>query len=180
MKRSAILIDGSNFYFKLKDIGLQNQLAFNFTSFSKFLAGNNELVSQKYYIGKVRTDGTKKLNKLHANQQKLFQHLNKHNFVYELGYLLKSDDKFHEKGVDVHMAVDILVNSYEDIADKIMVISSDTDLLPAIEKAKHLKKHIEYIGFSHQPSIALVANCTSSRLLSKTELEKFIIPNSAS
>jgi uncharacterized LabA/DUF88 family protein len=175
MKKIAILIDGSNFYFKLKDIGLQNQLAFDFSSFCKFLANKNQIVFQKYYIGKVRTDGTTKLNKLHANQQKLFQHLLKHNIKYELGYLLKSNDKFHEKGVDVHMAVDILVNSYEKIADKIIIISSDTDLLPAIIKAKQLKKHVEYIGFSHQPGVAMVANCTSSRLLTKSELEKFVV-----
>lgn len=72
------------------------------------------------------------------------------------------------------MAVDILVNSYEDIADKIMIISSDTDLLPEIEKARKLGKHIEYIGFSHQPSIAMATNCTSSRLLTKPELKKFV------
>ena len=174
MKRVVILIDGSNFYFKLKDIGLQNQLAFDFSSFCKFLAGNNKIVSQKYYIGKVRTDGTKKLNKLHANQQKLFQHLNKHNFSYELGYLLKSDDKFHEKGVDVNIAVDILVNSYEKTADKIILITSDTDLLPAINKAKQLGVHIEYIGFSQLPSRAMKTNCTSSRILTRSELEKFV------
>ncbi len=174
MKRIAILIDGSNFYFKLKDIGLQNQLNFDFSTFGKFLAGTNKIVLSKYYIGKIRTDGTTKTQKLFNHQRKLLAHLKRNDFVYELGYLLKSNDKFHEKGVDVHMAVDILVNSYEKIADKIIIISSDTDLLPAINKAKQLRKQIEYIGFSHQPSVAMVANCTSSRLLTKSELEKFV------
>lgn len=172
MDRTTILIDGSNFYFKLKDLGLHNQLKFNFSEFCDYISINN-IVSRKYYIGKVRTDGSKKLSNIHANQQRLFQHLLNNGFVYELGYLLKSNDKFHEKGVDVHMAVDILVYSYEDIADKIIVVSSDTDLLPAIFKAKQLGKHIEYVGFSHQPSVAMVANCNSSRLLTREELKKF-------
>lgn len=177
MTRVTILIDGSNFYFKLKDIGLQNQLNFDFSSFCSFLAHKSKVVSKKYYIGKIRTDGTKKMNAFHANQQRLFQHLKGHGFRYELGYLLKTNSKFHEKGVDVNIAVDILVNSYENLADKIIVISSDSDLLPAIIKAKELGKHIEYIGFSHQPSLAMVANCNTSRLLTKEELQGFVKKN---
>jgi uncharacterized LabA/DUF88 family protein len=115
------------------------------------------------------------MDSLLANQQKLFVHLKKHKFRYELGYLLKSRGKFHEKGVDVHMAVDILINAYENKVDKIIVISSDTDLLPATNHVRKLGKKIEYIGFSHQPSLAMVANSNSSRLLTKSDLKQFII-----
>lgn len=66
------------------------------------------------------------------------------------------------------MAVDILVAAYENLCDHIVLVSSDTDLLPAIKKAREKGKTIEYIGFSHGPSLAMVANCTESRLL-KTE-----------
>jgi hypothetical protein len=65
--------------------------------------------SATYYIGAVKTDGTEKIRKMQANQQRLLTHLKMHHFAYSLGYLLKSDGVFHEKGVDVHIAVDILV-----------------------------------------------------------------------
>lgn len=169
-----ILIDGSNFYFKLKDLKLQNLLSFDFSSFFQFLIRNNQLAESVYYIGKVRTDGTKKTQRLFNNQRKLFAHLRKHHVRYSLGYLLKSDGVFHEKGVDVNIAVDLLVATYENTCDHISLVSSDTDLLPAIQKAKEKGKTIEYIGFSHRPSVAMVANCTISRLLTKEDVLPFI------
>lgn len=173
-KRVVVLIDGSNFYFKLKDLNLHNLLSFNFSSFAQFVSKDRQITKAVYYIGAVKTDGTAKTKKLHDNQQKLFEHLRKHKVKYSLGYLLKSGGKFHEKGVDVNIAVDILVAAYENLCDEIILISSDTDLLPAIKKAKEKKKLVEYIGFSHLPSVAMVANCSRSRLLTKEDLLPFV------
>lgn len=172
--RCAVLIDGSNFYFKLKDLRLHHLLDFDFSGFIKHVAKDFEIVQAIYYVGAVRSDGTQKVQQMFNNQRRLFAHLKKHKFKYSLGYLLKSDDKYHEKGVDVNMAVDILVTTYEDLCDHIILVSSDTDLLPAIKKAKEKGKTVEYIGFSHQPSVAMVANCSKSRLLTKEDLEPFV------
>lgn len=169
------MIDGSNFYFKLKDLDLQNQLRFNFVEFSKYLSSKYNNISTTYYIGAVKTDGTRKIAKFNADQQKLFSHLRNNHVQYVLGYLLKSNGKFHEKGIDVHMAVDILINAYEDLTDKIILVSSDTDLIPSIKQAQKLHKSVEYIGFSHMPSIAMKNSCDSYKLLSKKELAKFEI-----
>lgn len=173
-KRCVILIDGSNFYFKLKDLNLHNLLNFDFASFAKKLADGNQIMHATYYVGKVRTDGTEHTQKLFNNQRKLFAHLKKHKFSYSLGYLMKSDGKMHEKGVDVNIAVDILVATYENICDRIILVSSDTDLLPAVKKAKEKGKAVEYVGFSHKPSVAMVANCSESTLLKKEDLSPFI------
>ena len=139
-KRCIILIDGSNFYFKLKDLRLHNLLNFDFSSFAQKLARKDKIAHATYYTGKIRTDGTKKTQAMFDNQRKLLAHLKSHNFNYSLGYLLKSDGKFHEKGVDVNIAVDILVATYENICDRIIIVSSDTDLLPAVKKAKEKKE----------------------------------------
>lgn len=173
-KRCIVLIDGSNFYFKMRELGLHHLLKFNFSAFIKSLAKKQKVVLATYYIGKVRTDGTEKVQQLFNNQRKLFAHLRKHKVRYSLGYLLKSDGRFHEKGVDVNIAADILVATYENLCDHIILISSDTDLLLAIQKARQKGKTVEYIGFSHQPSYAMVTNCTESFLLKKELLEPFI------
>ena len=89
--------------------------------------------------------------------------------------MLKTD-VYHEKGVDVLIAVDMLVAAYENLCDKIILISSDTDLLPAIDKAKALGKVVEYIGFSHKASHAMIDRCSSSFLLRKSDLESFLEP----
>ncbi len=175
MTKCIVLIDGSNFFFKLKDLQLHNLLNFDFSGFAKMLAGDrNEIVQAVYYVGKIRTDGTEKTKRLFDNQQKLIGHLKKHNYKYSLGYLMKNDGAYHEKGVDVHIAVDILVATYENLCDRIILVSSYTDLLPAINKAKEKGKIVEYVGFSHKPSVAMVARCSESHLLKKEDLESFV------
>lgn len=173
-QKCLILIDGSNFYFKLKDLQLHNLLNFDFSGFAKFLARSGDIAGANYYVGRVRQDGTPQADKMLASQQKLFASLISHKFKYVLGYLLKSDGVYHEKGVDVHIAVDMLVAAYENIADRIIIVSSDTDLEPAIEKAKAKGKIVEYVGFSHKASVAMVRFCSESRLLTKEDLQPFI------
>jgi uncharacterized LabA/DUF88 family protein len=172
-KRAIILIDGSNFYFKLKDLELHH-IPFNFSSFAKLLAKEAKVVDAIYYVGAVKNDQTERGRKMFSNQQRLFAQLKKHKFHYSLGYLLKSAGRYHEKGVDVNIAVDMLVAAYENKCDKIILVSSDSDLIPAIKKAREKGKEIEYIGFSHQPSVAMVATCSSSRLLTKEDVKKFV------
>lgn len=174
MQRCLILIDGSNFYFKLKDLKLHKLLEFNFGKFAKFLARSGKIVGSKYYVGKVRQDGSTHADKMLADQQKLFESLKLYNFRYVLGYLLKSNKDYHEKGVDVHIAVDMLVVTYENEADRIILVSSDTDLEPAIAKAREKGKIVEYVGFSHKPSVAMVRFCSESTLLKKEDLLPFI------
>ncbi len=175
--RCIILIDGSNFYFKLKDLRLHNLLNFDFSSFAKMLAGKRKIVYAVYYIGKIITDGTEKTKKLFDDQQRLLGHLKNHKIRYALGYLMKSDGKYHEKGVDVNISVDMLVAAYENLCDRIILVSSDTDLLPAVDKARNKRKIVEYVGFSHKPSVAMVARCSESRLLKKEDLDVFLKKN---
>ncbi|OGY28926.1 MAG: hypothetical protein A3F33_03285 [Candidatus Woykebacteria bacterium RIFCSPHIGHO2_12_FULL_43_10] len=173
-QKCIILIDGSNFYYKLRDLNLHNLLSFDFTKFSSHIARSKNVVSACYYIGRIKQDGSEKTGKLFNSQQKLLGSLRKHKILYQFGYLLKSDGIYHEKGVDVQIAVDMLVAAYENLADRIILVSSDTDLAPAIKKAKEKRKIVEYIGFSHNPSVAMVSFCSESTLLKKEDIEQFI------
>lgn len=83
-ERAIILIDGSNFYFKLRDLQLSRLLEFDFLRFAQFLVGNRTLVQATYCIGR-----------------------------------------------------------YEDLYERIYLVSSDTDLLPAIKKAQEKGKFVE-------------------------------------
>jgi len=176
-ERASILIDGSNFYFKLRDLNLHQLLTFNFSQFATSLIGNRALVQASYYVGAVRTDGTAKTQQLFNHQRQLFAHLRKHKYTYSLGYLLK-DRKgvFHEKGVDVHIAVDLLVASYEHLCERLYLVSSDTDLIPAIQKAQEKGTTVIYVAFSHQVSKALVSACKETQTLTKETLAPFLQP----
>lgn len=175
-KRVAIFIDGSNFYFKLKDLNIPNLTYFNYGNFSLWISQDRKIVSKKYYVGCVKAkENDKKAKKMRENQLNLFNNLSskKNGFYVEKGYIMKNDNSFHEKGVDVKIAVDILVGAYEDLFDAVLLISSDTDLIPVIKKVISLGKEVEYIGFSHRPSFGLIRNASSTRLLTKIEVENF-------
>jgi len=105
----------------------------------------------------------------------LFSHLTSktQNVVVKKGFMMKNEGVFHEKGVDVHLATDILVGGYENSWDTAIIISSDTDLIPAISKLRELKKCVEYIGFSFMPSFGLQKYATISRLLIKDDFKPF-------
>ena len=95
-------------------------------------------------------------------------------FIVKRGVIMKNDGVYHEKGVDVKIAVDLLVGAYENFYDTAIIISSDTDLVPAIGKVRSLGKEVEYIGFAHKPSFGVQKYATITRLLVREELEPFI------
>lgn len=176
LERVAVYVDGSNFYHKLRDIEIKNITYFGYADFSRYLSGKRKIVAKRYYVGVIRAkDGGKKSKEMQKSQVRLFNHLRskKEQFSIQRGYLMKNDGTFHEKGVDVKIAVDILVGAYEDMYDTAILISSDTDLIPAIEKARSLGKNIEYIGFSHKPSYGLIKHASKTKLLDVDDVKQF-------
>lgn len=175
-KRVVVFIDGSNFYFKIKSLKINNLSRFDFRGLSEWLARDRKIAEIGYYIGAVRAKQDDiKGQKMRQSQINLFNFLGskRQKIKVHRGYLMENDGIFHEKGVDVKIATDLLVGAYENLYDEAIIISSDTDLIPAIKKIKDIGKKIEYIGFGHQPSLALQKFATISRLLIKEELERF-------
>ena len=173
-EKVILLLDGSNFYHRLKELEIEDLLSFNYQKFTEWLAEEQRIVEREYFIGAIREEiGNLKSKELMSAQTKLFTNLKKQNWKILLGYLLKIGDKYHEKGVDVKIAVEMLIGAYENLYDRVILISSDTDLLPAIEKVKKLGKKIEYVGFSHKPSFAMIRHASLTKLLTKKDLTPF-------
>lgn len=57
---------------------------------------------------------------------------------------------FQEKGVDVRIATDIVFEAIAADVDRIVLVSSDTDLLPALER---VKDKVEIIYLTHEAKI---------------------------
>ncbi|PIZ48960.1 hypothetical protein COY29_02730 [Candidatus Woesebacteria bacterium CG_4_10_14_0_2_um_filter_39_14] len=179
-ERIIVLLDGSNFYHRLKDreLNFKNLLEFNYKEFAKWLAEKRKIVACIYYVGLVRKEaGNPKSEKLASNQQRLFAYLKNQSWEIKTGYMMKHDKDYKEKGVDVKLAVDILDFAYQDKYDTAIIVSSDTDLIPAISRVRELKKKIEYIGFAHRPSFGMQRYANISRLLTKSDLEIFFKKN---
>jgi len=173
-ERIFIIIDGNNFYHRLKELKLANLLGLDYEKFSQFLLGQRFLTSKNYYIGAIREEsGNLKSKELMRGQRKLTGMLQKAGWVVKFGHMLKADG-YHEKGVDVQIATDVLIGAYENLYDTAVLVSSDTDLIPALAKAREMKKKIEYIGFSHKPSYGLITHSDIRRLLTKEDVNQFL------
>ena len=61
----------------------------------------------------------------------------------------------------------------ECLYDTAILVSSDTDLIPAIKYIRYRGKKLEYVGFSHSPSLGIQKYADLSVLLSKEDVEKF-------
>ena len=172
--RVIVFIDGNNFYYKLRDIisgksEIFKLIDFNYQEFSENLTKYNVLVEVRYYIGAVkRQDGQnkEKSEKLYANQQKLLAKLQQQNIPAILGNLIQHPDKsFHEKGVDVRIAVEMIRLAHKNKYDIAYLLSSDTDLVPAVEEVRSLNKQVYYVGTSKGQSFGLTKASNDTILL---------------
>ena len=175
-ERVAVYIDGGNTYRRLKELGIPERLArIDYSAFIEHLVGERVLVSKRYYIGIVRNvDGSEKAEKMVKDQQKFLNNLKTEGFEVKYGRIMYDDGKIREKGVDIKLAVDLVIGASDNLYDTTIVISSDTDLIPAIKyvyKAK--KKNVEYIGFGSNPSFGMIKESSISRVFSNIDMAKF-------
>jgi uncharacterized LabA/DUF88 family protein len=181
-RRVAVFIDGSNLYFKLRSLVpvKMDFIRYRYRELAESLLQADERISYiGYYVGVVRdtkrTTNHEKTLELVKNQQKIFEQLRHQQIEVVKGYLLERDGRYFEKGVDVRLAVDILAMAQARHYDVAMVISSDTDLIPAMQAAQRHKRQVLYVGFEHQPSLALMRYSDRSRLISRQDAAKFSI-----
>lgn len=179
--KAFIFIDGSNFYFKLKEMSQKlgkkySLLNFNFRKFCEWLVGENELLEIRYYLGAVkRENNNEKSEIMYANQQKLIGKLQQQKINITLGQLIKHPDKtYHEKGVDVRLAVEMIRFARENKYGTAYLISSDTDLVPAVEEVRAFGKEVCYVGISKGQSFGLSKASNNVILLRIEEIEKFL------
>ena len=185
-----VYIDGQNFLYKAADvltthgsISSKDKLTkIDMRSLFEDIAGNDaEIV---FYGAKVRvrkdlgdsihekttrfSDVARRLRNTLRNQDIIFKEIGKlkvrdsdvcHNCRHR-------DLRMQEKGVDVGMAVDIVVDACNGVIDEVVLVSSDTDLLPAIQAAKAQAVKVTYIGFSDKMTKAIARQADASVVMS--------------
>ncbi|MGE5426061.1 MAG: NYN domain-containing protein [Bacillota bacterium] len=212
-ERVQIFIDGGNFHhLALKKLNIK-ELDFSFDNFIDFLVGNREITEfgKRFYIGTVReSEGNPHSVELMAKQGALFSRLESTEWQIKTSKLrnrlerIVIDDRTvdcqnilskgitcieinrkREKGIDVKLATDLIIGAMDDRYDTAILISSDTDLVPAIDiVTRRFKKKVEYIGFSiivdeedesknTKPSQGLIGRTSLQRILVKSDLLPF-------
>ncbi|MFH1183219.1 MAG: NYN domain-containing protein [Candidatus Moraniibacteriota bacterium] len=209
-----IFIDGGNFYhLALKKIGVKD-INFSFDEFAKFLA-NGRNISQygkRYYTGTVREevgnlrskeamsrqtkfltvlkkDGWEiKTSKLRTRHEKIIidDRVNGYRNLHKKGVKFIEYKTTREKGIDVKLATDLIAGAIDKKYDTAIIVSSDSDLVPAIDWIrKRTVKKIEYVGFSlidkkdkrtnTRPLQTMITYTDIQRILIESDLKKFII-----
>lgn len=96
-----------------------------------------------------------------SNQAKLVNDLRYQSIQFvKVGYLRcrptndnNTEFKLIEKGVDVGLAVELISRANPNT--EIILVSSDTDLIPAIKKAKQLGAKITFISYENKPIVSI-------------------------
>lgn len=158
MQRVIVYIDGFNFYYGLKNKAWKRYYWLDIVKLmSSFLKPNQELIAVKYFSARPTDVGKRK-------RQDAFFQANKKNpkFKLILGKYLKKEIKcfscgniihtYEEKESDVRIATQIVADTLKHNCDVAIIVSADSDMIPAIEIAKETKSQV-YIYFSpHQYS----------------------------
>ena len=166
MNRTSFLIDGFNLYHSLKsashDLGLNGggtrwldirSLCDSFLH----LIGNNSQISEIYYFSALATHlETKKpdVTVRHRTYIRCLEHsgiiVELHRFKKSLTFCQKCNQTFNrreEKETDVAMATRMLELLFLDKCDAIVLVTGDTDIVPAVKTAQNIfpKKEIVFM-----------------------------------
>ncbi len=86
--------------------------------------------------------------------------------------LLSNTYKTSEKGVDVDLAINLLIDALNDKYDVALLFSSDADFCPAIKYIlKELGKEVIYCGFPFPRTSELIQCCSNTRIITKDAVE---------
>lgn len=143
-ERSAIYIDGSNFYHSSRKYFDQKV---DIEKFCNELTEDSYLVKINYYDAPL--DQTEEPEK-YKGQQRFFSVLRD---IPDLNLILgrlenrEADGVEYkvEKGTDVNIAIDLVMDAKNNVYDKAYLVSNDGDFSPAVKSAKDLGGKVIYV-----------------------------------
>lgn len=184
-----LFIDGENFKGKIravfKGIGKDKPIwhKYNFKGLlDKVLAG---LVIQRkiFYFARIKEheDTKNKSQQLIQEQRLLKTHLENQGYEVILTGRVRGIEEnskkktliFKEKGVDVKIAVDMVLLACDKKAEEIILGSSDSDLQPAIKVVRERGVGCVYLGFENQPNKGLSYTTNKTILIRNSEVLEF-------
>ena len=166
-QKVIVYVDGFNFFYGLKaDPKWKKFYWLDIVAlFEKFLRPNQKIIAVKYFSAVPDDQGK-------ASRQYAFFQANKENpkFQLVLGKYLRKEIKcfncgntihtHEEKETDVRIATQIVADAYEKNCDVAIIVSADSDMIPAVELAKAAGQKI-FIYFPpnhYSNNLAMMAN----------------------
>lgn len=141
-QRVIVYVDGFNFYYGLKDNSWRKFYWLDLVKFfERFVRPDQELVKVKYFSAKPNDiDKSRRQNAFfQANQENpkfeliLGKYLHKTITCHNCGYVINT---YEEKETDVRIATQIVADALKKQCDIAIIVSADSDMVPAIELAQ--------------------------------------------
>tara|TARA_Y100000310_G_C20435977_1_gene693749 strand:+ start:178 stop:771 length:594 start_codon:yes stop_codon:yes gene_type:complete len=175
--RVCVYIDGANFYGGLRFINPRyTDEKFDFENYIKYLTKKYSLIKIYYYNASLK----QQLNKEpFRRQQILFSRLRKIKSCEVILCKRKprigvGGEEYHIiKGDDVCLTLDMISDAYENLYDKAILISSDGDFTPLVERVRKLKKEVDVCYFEDCVSDDLLRASNRNNLINKKIVKKF-------
>jgi len=153
-KKGIIFIDGNYINIRIKKYVEKysqnsNKVKVDYAKIIKqisLMVGKTEVLRTYYYNAPPFDDKTNKYEELKSGFDKFINKLEKIPFFEtKMGRTQKLTDKvgnpvFTQKGVDVNLAIDLVKWSYQQNINSLIIISGDSDFVPAITLAKDMGK----------------------------------------
>lgn len=184
--RAAVFVDGNNWYHRCKEIlndtldrakhAIKPPIRFDLKGLCASIVQPDVLTCTIFCQGTIRQIENDPHNQLlYANQRKRFRFLASQGIQLQYGtIIMHPDGTFHEKGVDLRLAIDMIKMALSDEYDVAYLLSSDNDLVPAIDECRQLGKQVVYVGSSLKPSFGLQKASNRSILLQLKEIQSFL------
>jgi uncharacterized LabA/DUF88 family protein len=196
-RKTIVYIDAENFLHRVIDTGLV-KISPNRKELSRFkirelmeqiLDTSNEQLEIRYYTTKLRLAGLPddvqaRLRLMAEFNSNFIPCLIDQNVQVIRAGILRARQTdpcprcrlsvpyFVEKGVDVRLGVDLVQDAHQDSIKNLVIVSSDFDLLPAIDAAKELGKHVVYVAYSELLNVAMSASVHETVTFSKHQLKQ--------
>ena len=135
IERVCIFVDGGNMFHSIRALDVK----IDYEKVRNTLVKGRRLSRAYYYMGSDNT----------PRQNAFF------NVLQSLGYDVKTLSLKHyggkpfEKGVDVMLATDMLLDAHKDLYDTAILCSGDKGYVYAIKAIKEIGKRVEVAGFEH-------------------------------
>lgn len=185
MPKIVLFIDGENFLHKVEDVLKEEGIAKDIQSLA--LIDLNKLfkeplknfnISRKiFHVSRlhIHPETRKKSLELIKFQRKLRNNLVKQGYEFVIAGNVRAqkvEDKivFREKGVDVKIAVDLVVFACDKKMESAILCSSDSDLQPAIKELRDRGIRVVYLGFETNPNKGLSYTTNRTVLLRNSEV----------
>ena len=165
-QRVIVYVDGFNFYYGLKKYEWEKYYWLDMVKFfESFMGTNQELVAVKYFSAKVADleKGIRQNAFFQANRQNikfkliLGKYLKKEIECFKCHHIIRT---YEEKETDVRIATQIIVDAYQRNCDAAIVVSADSDLIPAIELSYEVdhKVHIWFPPSQHSSNLTVMGS----------------------